>query len=91
MEKNGWVKIHHDECYGSFIGERDPNKRTKKFPYAYNPTDIQIKMICDYADKFYGGKFLTESRIIGLKEKPVISTYKVRQMDEFKLHETFGR
>lgn len=91
LEKNGWVKIHHDECYGSFIGERDPNKRTKKFPYAYNPTDIQIKMICDYADKFYGGKFLTESRIIGLKEKPVISTYKVRQMDEFKLHETFGR
>ena len=27
----------------------------------------------------------------GWKKKPEITTYKVRQMDEFKLHETFGR
>ena len=91
LEKNGWIKIHHNEIYGSFIGERDPEKRTKDFPYTYCPTEIQIKMICDYADKFYGGKFLTEASCIGWKKDPEVTTYKVRQMDEFKLHETFGR
>jgi len=91
LEKNGWIKIHHNEIYGSFIGERDPAKRTKDFPYHYCPTEIQIKMICDYADKFYGGKFLTEASCIGFKKDPEVTTYKVRQMDEFKLHETFGR
>ena len=92
LEKNGWVKIHHDDCYGSFIGERNPEDRTPDFPYAYNPTEIQIKMICDYADKFYGGKFYTEANAMGrMFHTEPFSTYKVRQMDEFKIHETFGR
>ena len=91
LEKNGWIKIHHNEIYGSFIGERDQEKRTKDYPYPYCPTSIQIKMICDYADKFYGGKFLTEASCIGWKKDSEVTTYKVRQMDEFKLHETFGR
>ena len=91
LEKNGWIKIHHNEIYGSFVGERDPAKRTKDFPYHYCPTEIQIKMVCDYADKFYGGKFLTEASCIGFKKDPEVTTYKVRQMDEFKLRETFGR
>ena len=92
LEKNGWVKIHHRDCYGSFIGERDPEKRTKDFPYHYCPTEIQIKMICDYADKFYGGKFYTEANAFGrITHTEPFTTYKVRQMDEFKLHEIFGR
>ena len=92
LEKNGWVKIHHNDCYGSFIGERNPEDRTPDFPYAYNPTEIQIKMICDYADKFYGGKFYTEANAMGrMFHTEPFSTYKVRQMDEFKIHETFGR
>jgi hypothetical protein len=91
LEKNGWIKMHHNEIYGSFIGERDPSKRTKDFPYHYCPTEIQVKMICNYADKFYGGKFVTEPSCIGFKKDPEVTTYKVRQMDEFKLHETFGR
>ena len=90
LEKHGWVKIHHDQCYGSFIGRRN-EEPTADYPYAYKPTDIQVKMICDYADKFYGGKFLTEASCAGIKENPEVSTYKVRQMDEFKLHEIFGR
>lgn len=91
LEKHGWVKIHHDDCYGSFIGHRN-EEPTTDYPYAYNPTDIQIKMICDYADKFYGGKFYTEANVFGRDRHPEpFSTYKVRQMDEFKIHEIFGR
>ena len=91
LEKHGWIKIHHEDCYGSFIGRRD-EAPTPDYPYAYNPTDIQVKMICDYADKFYGGKFYTEANALGrLTHTKPFSTYKVRQMDEFKLHETFGR
>lgn len=92
LEKDGWVKIHHNDCYGAFIGERNPEDRTPDFPYAYKPTDIQIRMICDYADKFYGGKFYTEANTLGRDTHPdPFTTYKVRQMDEFKLHEIFGR
>lgn len=91
LEKHGWIKIHHDDCYGAFIGNRN-EEPTPDYPYAYNPTDIQIKMICDYADKFYGGKFYTEANVMGrmIHTEPY-STYKVRQMDEFKIHEIFGR
>lgn len=89
LEKNGWIKIHHDEIYGSFIGERDPEKRTKDYPYPYCPTPIQIKMICDYADKFYGGKFYTHPQIV--KSTEPISTYKLRQMDDLMIHKIFGR
>lgn len=90
LTSHGWVKIHHNDCYGSFIGRRD-EEPTPDYPYAYNPTDIQVKMICDYADKFYKGKFYTEANCFGRDRKPdPFSTYKVRQMDEFKLHEIFG-
>ena len=91
LEKHGWVKIHHDDCYGAFIGHRN-EEPTPDYPYAYNPTDIQIKMICDYADKFYGGKFYTEANCLGrvIHTEPY-STYAVRQMDDLKIHEIFGR
>jgi len=91
LEKHGWIKIHHEDCYGSFIGNRN-EEPTPDYPYAYNPTDIQIKMICDYADKFYGGKFYTEANAMGrITHTEPYSTYAVRQMDEFKIHEIFGR
>lgn len=90
LESHGWIKTHHNECYGSFIGRRN-EEPTKDFPYSYNPTEIQIKMICDYADKFYGGKFLTEASCVGIKDNPEVSTFKVRQMDEFQIHKTFAR
>jgi hypothetical protein len=91
LEKHGWVKIHHEDCYGSFIGHRN-EEPTPDYPYAYNPTDIQIKMICDYADKFYGGKFYTEADCLGrITHTEPHSTYAVRQMDDLKIHEIFGR
>ena len=91
LEKHGWVKIHHDDCYGAFIGYRN-EEPTPDYPYAYNPTDIQIKMICNYADKFYGGKFYTEANALGrITHTEPYSTYAVRQMDDLKIHEIFGR
>ena len=91
LEKHGWIKIHHNDCYGSFIGHRN-EEPTPDYPFPYNPTDIQIKMICDYADKFYGGKFYTEANAFGrITHTEPFSTYAVRQMDEFKIHEIFGR
>lgn len=91
LEKHGWVKIHHNDCYGSFIGNRGEDP-TPDYPYAYVPTEIQIKMICDYADKFYGGKFYTEANLMGRDFHPeAYKTYAVRQMDDIMLHEIFGR
>lgn len=91
LEKHGWVKIHHDDCYGAFIGHRN-EEPTPDYPYAYNPTDIQVKMICNYADKFYGGKFYTEANALGrITHTEPYSTYAVRQMDDLKIHEIFGR
>lgn len=91
LEKHGWVKIHHNDCYGSFIGHRN-EAPTKDFPYSYNPTDIQVKMICNYADKFYGGKFYTEPNAMGrLTQNEPFTTYAVRQMDEFGIHNVFSR
>lgn len=85
LEKNGWIKIHHQDCYGSFIGNKDWTE------YPYCPTDIQIKLICKYADLFYGGKFYTEANSLGRTSHPEpYSTYAVRQMDEHALHKIFG-
>lgn len=78
LEKQGWVRIHHNEVYGSFIGGDD---------YAYCPTEKQVKAICDYIDKFYNGKFYTKPQLVERTEP--VTTYKLRQMDMFKLHETF--
>lgn len=90
LESHGWIKIHDNDCYGVFIGRRN-EAPTNDYPYAYNPTDIQIKMICNYADKFYGGKFYTEANVLGRDRHPYpFTTYKVRQMDEFKIHEIFS-
>lgn len=87
LEKHGWIKIHHNEIYGSFIG-RD-GEYDKDFPYPYCPTEIQIKMICNYADKFCNGKIHTQPQIVRSTEP--VSTYKLRQMDRIQLHEMFGK
>lgn len=89
LEKHGWIKIHHNDCYGSFIGHRN-EPPTPDYPYAYNPTNIQIQMICDYADKFYNGKFYTEANAFGrTRHTEPHSTYKVRQMDDLMIHQIF--
>ena len=90
LEKHGWVKVSHQDCYGSFLGTHN-EKPTPDFPYSYIPTEIQVKMICDYADKFYGGKFYTEAGTIfgrSFHSEPY-STRAIRQMDDIALHAAF--
>lgn len=87
LTKKGWVKIHHQDCYGSFIGDKDWTE------YAYCPTPIQIKMICKYADALYNGKFYTEYNSLGFgrhSHPEPYSTYKVKQMDDIMLHKIFS-
>ena len=84
LEEAGWIKIHGNEVYGTFIGNITPKK---DFPYSYCPTDIQIKIVCDYIDKYYNGKLYTQPQIVQVTGS--ITTYKVRQMDNIKLHELF--
>lgn len=83
LTEKSWIKIHHSEVYGYFKWSKDDTDNTKLFC----PTPIQIKMICDYADKFHNGKIYTHPQIVKATEP--VSTYKLRQMDEFKLHELF--
>ena len=85
LENEGWIKIHDDEVYGCFIGELKPSS---DFPFAYCPTEIQVKMICDYIDKYHNGKLYTRPKIVETTD--AISTYKLRQMNKFMLHKLFG-
>lgn len=78
LEKEGWIKIHGNEVYGAF-GVAFDN---------YCPTDVQIKLICAYIDKFYEGKLYTRPQIV--ETTPTISTHKLMQMDKVKLHEIFS-
>lgn len=84
LENEGWIKIHDDEVYGCFIGEL---KQSSDFPFAYCPTEIQVKMICDYIDKYHNGKLYTRPKIV--KTTDAISTYELRQMGKVMLHKLF--
>ncbi|MBR1525120.1 MAG: hypothetical protein IJ640_00470 [Prevotella sp.] len=84
LDRKGYLKIHHNEVYGAFFGTKDDDD---DFPYC--PTEAQVKAICDYADKNWNGKILTQPQVVHTTEP--VSTYKLRQMDEFKLHEIFHK
>ena len=79
--RNGWIKIHNNEIYGVFMN--DPEGE-----YLYCPTKKQISEICRYADLNWHGKIYTQPQIV--KRTEPISTYKLRQMDKFKLNELFA-
>ena len=79
LMKKGYMKIHHDNIYG-FYGLKDDKEML------YCPTEKQIELICQYANKFYGGKINTASSPI---ESNLISTSALKQMDEESLHNAF--
>ncbi|MGM9686541.1 MAG: hypothetical protein ACI3YI_10020 [Bacteroidaceae bacterium] len=85
LDVNGWIKIHHDEIYGTFIGNKIP---TDDFKYKYCPTKIQIDKICEYLDKNWKGKFYSKPKIVRITAP--IFTYQLKQMDDVKLHEIFS-
>lgn len=80
LTRNGWMKIHNNEIFGAFMN--DPEGE-----YLYCPTKKQISEICRYADLNWHGKIYTRPQIV--KRTEPISTYKLRQMDKFKLNEIF--
>lgn len=79
LTRNGWMKIHNNEIYGVFMNDEK---------YLYCPTKKQISEICRYADLNWYGKIYTRPQIV--KRTEPISTYKLRQMDKFKLNEIFN-
>ena len=79
--RNGWMKIHNNEIYGVFMN--DPEGE-----YLYCPTKKQISELCRYADLHWHGTIYTQPQIV--KRTEPISTYKLRQMDKFKLNEIFN-
>lgn len=79
----GWMKIHNNEIYAYFAFSKDDTDRK-----LYCPTNEQIAKICEYADKWYNGKIYTCPQIVSATEP--VTTYKLKQMDEFKLHEIFS-
>lgn len=81
LMRNGWIKMHHNEIYGVFMNDPDGE-------YSYCPTDKQISEICRYADLHWRGKIYTRPQIV--KQTEPVSTYKLRQMDKFKLNEIFS-
>lgn len=86
--REGWIKFHHDEVYGYFKHSKGDDGYTDYKLYC--PTEAQVNAICKYIDANYNGKFYTDPEIFGSRTKNTIySTYKVKQMDEFMLHDTF--
>lgn len=86
LETHGWIKIHHDSVYGYFKDDLDDDDEM-----LYCPTDIQIKMICEYANKFYKGLVYTEPTVFGSRthHPEPYRTFAIKQMDKFRLHEIF--
>lgn len=81
LEKHGWMKIHHNECHGTYSPVMVDEG------WLPEPTEIQIKMVCEYIDNHYNGKLYTEPQIV--RRTDPVSTHKLRQMDKFKLRELF--
>jgi hypothetical protein len=78
-ENLGYMKVHHDECYGYY----SPYNKYKA------PTNEQISAVCAYADKFYNGKIYTKCKLTAYGKNDPVSTYKLRQMDEIALRNVF--
>lgn len=78
----GYMKIHHDRVFGTFAFRREDVGKERKL---WCPTEAQLQAICDYANKFYGGKINTDSTV-GYK---MVMVNALRQMDEIALRKTF--
>lgn len=78
LNRLGWFKIHHDEVY-RYGGVGVPA-----------PTSIQIKMICDYINKYYNGVLRTKPAITAMNpDDGKLQTVKLRQMDEIAAKNAF--
>ena len=82
LELNGWMKIHNEEVYGVFKYDKQDDGRA-----LYCPTDIQVKKIAAYIDKYHGGTFHNQAYICGGKD---VKTSQLKQADEIQLHKLFS-
>ena len=82
LEYAGYIKIHREQVYGFFRFNKEKESDDEKSLWC--PTPQQVTAICTYIDKWYDGKFFTLNKSLG-----EISIYKLKQMDEYMLHETF--
>ena len=89
LEKEGWLKIHHDEIYGYFKYKKNAEITHKEDKVLYCPTEKQIEMICKYVDKFYNGKFYQAPMILRDHYDKPLYTREIKQMDEIALHNAF--
>lgn len=89
LEKEGWLKIHHDEIYGYFKYKKNAEIIHKEDKVLYCPTEKQIEMICKYVDKFYNGKFYMAPLILRDHYDKPLYTRDIKQMDEIALHNAF--
>lgn len=81
LEKHGWMKIHDNECHGTYSPIMSDEG------WLPEPTEIQIRIMCDYIEKHFNGLMYNEPQI--LRRTDPIHISKIRQMDKFKLRELF--
>lgn len=81
LEKHGWMKIHHNECHGTYSPVMVDEG------WLPEPTDTQIKIMCDYIEKHFNGLMYNEPQI--LRRTDPIHVNKIRQMDKFAIRKIF--
>lgn len=87
LELHGWMKNFRKDFYGHFVRSKELIEQG----YAFCPTDIQVKKLCDYVDKYYNGTFYTQpNSLVGYRDDSEEKTSRVRQMDSFALNKTFA-
>lgn len=82
LSANGWMKVHFNEVYGSYRHNKDDDKTSAQL---YTPTNIQVDLLANYADKFYNGIITTG--LDPFSNKVEIKSSRLRQADEIQLHE----
>jgi hypothetical protein len=84
----GFMKIHHNDIYGSYRFKKDSSDSETK--QLYCPTQEQIKQIASYVNKFYGGEFFTEPETFGSRfNNTPVKVSRLVQADEIQLHQMF--
>lgn len=81
LETHGWMKIHDNECHGTYSPIMSDEG------WLPEPTETQIRIMCDYIEKHFNGLMYNEPQI--LRRTDPIHISKIRQMDKFKLRELF--
>lgn len=88
LTDKSWIKVHHNEAYVYLAYDKKSAQEDGKL---YTPTKEQIKVLCEYMDAHFNGKFYTEFAGLGsrISHPDPYSTRNIKQMDEIALHNAF--